>query len=670
VERPFEYVETSLLNGRTFRGLAHLNEAAAWWLAEVADVRTHRQTKARPLDRHAEEQPHLVPLPTRPFDASEVVYRTVDAEGFAVYRQNFYAAPWRLLGQSVAVRVTEDEVVIHDRLFVEATRHPLFPRTVAGQRSCRKEHEPPRDAQRRSEQLAAHFAQFGAAGTQFLEGLLAANRFGKSQAGRVLALVAVYPRSDVTAAPERAVRYGTAPSAWRPSGAFSQRGASPGRRWTPWPTTTAPTSTGSSRVRRHRRDPPPTTRPCWARNPTMPRRPTPKSPSAPNRRTPAARKPVTPSLHENVTAALRTLGVALAPGVLDAALSAAEKESLSHLEFLHRLLAGPAEARLQRALERRISAAKFPELTTLEGFDWEFNAKGLDRRSIEQLATCDFVRRHENAILVGQTGLGKSRILQAVGHAACVQGYRVRYASSAKLLQEFTAALADGTCNRMLAGYARLDLLLIDEFGFDRLEREAQAQASTFYYRLLDARTGRRSTALATNIDFSALGRLPGRPTAGDRVSRPPGRRCGDPQTHRPLLPRPSRPPGRRTGRYRTGLTTLVGPEIPWLPSPPRTRSRLRPGYRTGALTPSSNDSRRNRSGGTHRTERAAPFLTETDTSSDRQPSGEVKRHEGSPRIAVKPCFQSACDMKTKKPRLVVRRGIRVPPVGLEPTTR
>ena len=99
VERPFGYVESSLLGGRTFRGLEHLNETAAWWLAEVADVRVHRQTKARPIDRHAEERPHLVPLPARPFDAAEVVYRTVDAEGFVVYRQNFYATPWRLIGQ-------------------------------------------------------------------------------------------------------------------------------------------------------------------------------------------------------------------------------------------------------------------------------------------------------------------------------------------------------------------------------------------------------------------------------------------------------------------------------------------------------------------------------------------------------------------------------------------
>src|SRR3954451_6226023 len=195
VERPFGYVESSPLGGRTFRGLEHLNEIAAWWLAEVADVRIRRQTQARPIDRHAEERPHLIPLPVQPFDASEVVYRTVDAEGFVVYRQNFYAAPWRLLGQSVAVRVTDDALVIHDRAFVEATRHPLFPRTVTGQRSCRKEHEPPRDARRRGEELAAHFAQFGAAGTRFLEGLLAGSRSGKSQAERVLTLAAAYPRA-------------------------------------------------------------------------------------------------------------------------------------------------------------------------------------------------------------------------------------------------------------------------------------------------------------------------------------------------------------------------------------------------------------------------------------------------------------------------------------------
>ncbi len=208
VERPFGYVESSLLGGRSFRSLKHLNEIAAWWLAEVADVREHRQTKARPIDRHAEEQPYLLPLPARPFEATEIVYRTVDAEGFVVFRQNFYSTPWRLIGQNVAVRLTEDELVIHDRAFLEAARHRLFPRTVVGQRRHCREHEPPRDAQRRTEQLAARFAEFGAAGTRFLEGLLAGNRFGKNQAERVLTLAAAYPRADVLAALERAVRYG------------------------------------------------------------------------------------------------------------------------------------------------------------------------------------------------------------------------------------------------------------------------------------------------------------------------------------------------------------------------------------------------------------------------------------------------------------------------------
>src|SRR6516165_8501339 len=208
VERPFGYAESSLLGGRDFHSLAHLNEITAWWLAEVADVHLHRQIKARPLDRHAQEQPHLIPLPTRPFEAAEVVYRTVDAEGFVVYRNNFYAAPWRLIGQPVAVRTTESELVIHDRAFVEAARHRLFPRTVAGQRSLCDDHEPPRASQHRLEQLTARFAEFGPSGSRFLEGLLACTRYGKSQAERILALAAAYSRQDVLSALERAVRFG------------------------------------------------------------------------------------------------------------------------------------------------------------------------------------------------------------------------------------------------------------------------------------------------------------------------------------------------------------------------------------------------------------------------------------------------------------------------------
>ena len=96
------------------------------------------------------------------------------------------------------------------------------------------------------------------------------------------------------------------------------------------------------------------------------------------------------------------------------------------------------------------------------------------------------------------------RCLQSLGHAACILGDPGRYATSAKLLREFTAALADGTFEHTLYSYPRYDLLLIDESGSIGSIVSTPSQASTFYYRLLDARTGRRSTALATNIDFGA----------------------------------------------------------------------------------------------------------------------------------------------------------------------
>lgn len=208
VERHFQYVESSLLSGRTFLSLEHLNETATWWLTEVADVHVHRQTKARPVDRHAEEQPRLLPLPAQPYDTSEVFYRNVDAEGFVVCRQNFYAVPWRLIGQAVVVRVTDDQVTIYDHSFIAVANHQPFPKTVTGGRSLCPDHEPPRDSRERQQKLEERFAEFGPAGTQFLKGLLSRSRYGKNQAERVLSLVAAYPRQDVPAALERAVRYG------------------------------------------------------------------------------------------------------------------------------------------------------------------------------------------------------------------------------------------------------------------------------------------------------------------------------------------------------------------------------------------------------------------------------------------------------------------------------
>ncbi|MGE5686885.1 MAG: IS21 family transposase [Gemmatimonadota bacterium] len=208
VERPFHYVETSLLNGRTFETLNHLNETALWWLAHVADVRELRELRKTPLQLHEEERPSLIPLPAQPYDVWPVTYRTVNAEGLITYRQNGYSVPWRYIGSIVPVRVTETEVIIYSPGVEEVARHALLPRTAIGQRSVQKEHRPAEDARHRQAQLEERFAELGATAVRFLEGLLREQRYGKDHAQRVLALLGSYGRQDLIAALERAARYG------------------------------------------------------------------------------------------------------------------------------------------------------------------------------------------------------------------------------------------------------------------------------------------------------------------------------------------------------------------------------------------------------------------------------------------------------------------------------
>ena len=208
VERPFGYVESSLLNGRTFATLNHLNETTDWWQANVADVRVLRESRKAPLQLYAEERPFLIPLPVQAYEIDPVIYRTVNAEGLISYRQNGYSAPWRYIGRALPVRITATAVIIYSPQVEEIARHELLPGTATGQRRVQKEHRPTEDAQKRQAQLEERFAELGATAGQFLKGLLHAQRYGKDQAQRVLALLGSYTRQDLIAALERAVHYG------------------------------------------------------------------------------------------------------------------------------------------------------------------------------------------------------------------------------------------------------------------------------------------------------------------------------------------------------------------------------------------------------------------------------------------------------------------------------
>jgi DNA replication protein DnaC len=222
--------------------------------------------------------------------------------------------------------------------------------------------------------------------------------------------------------------------------------------------------------------------------------------------------PPTPDLREQILLDFHTLRVPLKPEQFDAALTRAEQEGLSHLEFVRLLLSEQASQRRDRSIAQRLRDACFREQPTLGEFDWQFNAASIDRVQIEDLATADFIRRRQNVVFVGQSGVGKSHIIQAVGRSACVLGYRVRYVASAGLLEDLTASLADQTLPERLRYYARFDLLILDEFGFDRIERLEARQAASLLYKVIDARSQQRSTALVTNIDFEAWGDYLGDP--------------------------------------------------------------------------------------------------------------------------------------------------------------
>jgi len=243
----------------------------------------------------------------------------------------------------------------------------------------------------------------------------------------------------------------------------------------------------------------------------MPNRPT--KPTQPDTSSRTLRPTTLPqgNLRQKIVDDFQALRIPLRPDQLDSVLARAETEGMSHLEFLRALLSEQADQRRERSIAYRLRNACFAETKTLAEFDWLFNAGAIDRLQIEALARADFIGRKQNLVIVGQSGVGKSHLIQAIGQQACVLGHRVRYTTSALVLSDLTASLADQTLSRRLRYYANFDLVILDEFGFDRIERTESPKAASLLYKLINARAA-RSMALVTNIDFEAWGNYLGDP--------------------------------------------------------------------------------------------------------------------------------------------------------------
>ena len=132
---------------------------------------------------------------------------------------------------------------------------------------------------------------------------------------------------------------------------------------------------------------------------------------------------------------------------------------------------------------------------TMEAFDFGFNPT-LNRQQIMDLATCEFIRRHRNCLLVGQTGVGKSHLAQALAHEAARKGFDILFTDTYKMLAHIHAGRADDSYERRLASYLKPDLLVIDDFGLKPLPTP---DGQTDLYDIINERYETSSILLTSN---------------------------------------------------------------------------------------------------------------------------------------------------------------------------
>ena len=203
-----------------------------------------------------------------------------------------------------------------------------------------------------------------------------------------------------------------------------------------------------------------------------------------------------------VRSLLATLKMRRADADLTALLPPDLPKRVAILEGLERILRAEYDDRRERRITRRLEDAKFPDTPTLETFDFAFQP-GLDKQLVLDLAALAWVDRHEDLVLVGSAGVGKSHIAKALCFLACKAERRVLYTACSDMMVDLHASLADGSLRRRIKKYSAPDLLLIDDLGYDPLEQE-EAREAQLLHKVLEARHGRASTIVTSNLEVDA----------------------------------------------------------------------------------------------------------------------------------------------------------------------
>ena len=174
--------------------------------------------------------------------------------------------------------------------------------------------------------------------------------------------------------------------------------------------------------------------------------------------------------------------------------AAAAKNSLTHLDYLAQLIEGEDARRADRSVARRIQAARFPVIKTLDSFRWDWPKK-INRLQIQDLFRLQFVADKANVILLGLVGLGKTHLATALGYAACQQGMNVLFANAIDVINTLSEAQTKGSLKSELRKYTTPSLLVLDEVGYLPIDQ----RGADLLFQVISARYERGSIVLTTN---------------------------------------------------------------------------------------------------------------------------------------------------------------------------
>jgi len=190
---------------------------------------------------------------------------------------------------------------------------------------------------------------------------------------------------------------------------------------------------------------------------------------------------------------------------LEVRLQEASGNQLSHQEFLELIVNDELAVRSDRAIARRIKRAGFRELKSLEDFDFTFNPS-VKRRQIMDLAACHFIRDRTDLLFLGPPGVGKSHLVQAIGHQAAKIGFTVLYRSIFDTVGELIQGENFGDSTKIMKHYLKPDLLIIDDMGIKKLPK----QSGEYLFEIIMRRHEIRSTIMTSNRPLEEWGKLIG----------------------------------------------------------------------------------------------------------------------------------------------------------------